>query len=177
VVTFACTNPGGSVYLYIDDNFIGYNSYSWDTTKFANGSHYLLCNGYRNSVLVGSAAANVKVSNGAPTPTPVVTPTPKPPTPTPKPPTPTPTPTATPTLAPVTITSPAAGSTVSGVVTFTCTNPGGSVYLYIDDNFIGYNSYSWNTSKFTNGSHYLLCNGYRNGAFVGSAAEIVTVRN
>jgi hypothetical protein len=51
------------------------------------------------------------------------------------------------------------------------------VYLYIDDNFIGYNSYSWNTTKFTNGSHYLLCNGYRNSALVGSAAESVTVRN
>jgi hypothetical protein len=177
VVTFACTNPGGSVYLYIDDNFVGYNSYSWNSTKFASGSHYLLCNGYRNSVLVGSAAENVTVSNGAPTPIPP-TPTPKPPTPTPVPPTPTPRPpTPTPTPGPVTITSPASGSTVSGVVTFTCTNPGGSVYLYIDDNFIGYNTYSWNTTKFTNGSHYLLCNGYRNSVLVGSAAENVTVSN
>jgi hypothetical protein len=169
VATFTCTNPGGSVYLYIDDNFVGYNSYSWNTTKFANGSHYLLCNGYRNSSLNGSAAENVKVSNTAATPTPV------PPTATPAPPTPTPTAAATP--APVTITGPASGSTVSGVVTFTCTNPGGSVYLYIDDNFVGYNSYSWNTTKFANGSHYLLCNGYRNSSLNGSAAENVKVSN
>jgi hypothetical protein len=173
VVTFSCSNPGGSAYLYIDDVFIGYSSYSWNTTTFTNGSHYLLCNGYRNNSLVGSATEYVTVSNRAPTPTPI------PPTPTPKPPTPTPspTPTATPTPGPVTITSPASGSTVSGVVTFTCTNPGGSVYLYIDDNFIGYNSYSWNTTKFANGSHYLLCNGYRNSALVGSAAENVKVNN
>jgi hypothetical protein len=187
-VTFTCTNPGGSANLYIDDVFVGYSSYSWNTTKFTNGGHYLLCNGYRNGSLIGSAAENVTVSNGAPTPTPVVTPTPKPPTPTPtpRPPTPTPTPTpkpptptptATPTPGPVKITSPAAGSTVSGVVSFTCTNPGRSVYLYIDENFIGYNSYSWDTTKFANGSHYLLCNGYRNGSLVGSASENVTVRN
>jgi hypothetical protein len=75
------------------------SSYSWNTTKFTNGSHYLLCNGYLNSVLVGSAAENVTVSNGTPTPTPkppTPTPTPVPPKPTPKP--PTPTPSATPTI-------------------------------------------------------------------------------
>jgi len=63
------------------------------------------------------------------------------------------------------------------VVTFTCTNPGGSANLYIDDVFIGYGSYSWNTAKFTNGSHYLLCNGYRNGTLNGSKSEKVTVSN
>src|SRR5271165_2499724 len=91
VVTFACANPGGTANLYIDDKFVGYSTYSWDTTKFANGSHYLLCNGYRNGSLVGSASQNVTVSNKAPTPTPTATPTPKPPTPTPVP-TATPTP-------------------------------------------------------------------------------------
>jgi hypothetical protein len=63
------------------------------------------------------------------------------------------------------------------VVTFTCTNPGGTTNLYIDNVFVGNSSYSWNTTKFTNGSHYLLCNGYRNGALVGNATEHVTVRN
>jgi hypothetical protein len=82
-----------------------------------------------------------------------------------------------PTPAPVTITSPAAGSTVSGVVTFSCSNPDGTANLYIDDVFIGHSSYSWNTAKFTNGSHYLLCNGYRNGTFIGSRSEKVTVSN
>src|SRR5271156_2610963 len=206
VVTFTCANPGGTAYLYIDEKFVAYSTYSWDTTKFTNGSHYLLCNGYRNGSLVGSAAENVTVSNKAPTPTPTPsrtptptptpstptptptvtpkppTPTPTPsgtPTPTPKPPTPTPVPTATPTPSPspVTITSPASGSIVSGVVTFACANPGGTAYLYIDEKFVAYSTYSWDTTKFTNGSHYLLCNGYRNGSLVGSAAENVTVSN
>jgi hypothetical protein len=182
VVTFSCSNPGGTANLYINDVFIGYSSYSWNTTAYKNGSYYLLCNGYRNGSPVGSAAENVTVSNGIATPTPapptttpVPAPTPVPPTPTPKP--PTSTPTATPTPAPVSITSPAAGSKVSGLVTFTCSNPGGTANLYIDDVFIGYSSYSWNTTAYKNGSYYLLCNGYRNGSPVGSAAENVTVSN
>jgi beta-glucanase (GH16 family) len=109
---------------------------------------------------------------GAPTPTAArPTPTPISPTPTPKPATPTPT------AAPVSITSPAAGSTVSGQVTFTCANPGGTANLYVDDVFVGNSSYSWKTTTFANRSHYLLCNGYRNGSFVGSAGEDVTVSN
>jgi len=161
-VTFSCSNPYGPAYLYIDDVFVGYYTYSWNTTKFTNGSHYLLCNGYRNGSYIGNAAEHVTVSNGTPTPTPVP---------------PTPTPSATPTPGPVTITTPAAGSTVSGVVTFSCTNPDGTANLYVDDKFVGYYTYSWNTTKFTNGSHYLLCNGYRNGSYSGTAAENVTVRN
>ena len=84
---------------------------------------------------------------------------------------------ATPTPTPVSITSPAAGSVVSGVVTFTCTNPGGTARLYIDDVFVASSTYSWNTTNFTNGSHYLLCNGYQNTVLVGSTAEYVTVKN
>ena len=155
VVTFACANPGGTANLYIDEKFVAYSTYSWDTTKFADGSHYLLCNGYRDGSLVGSASEYVTVSNQAPTPTPTTAPTP----------------------APVTITSPASGSTVSGVVTFACTNPGGTANLYIDDKFVAYSTYSWDTTKFANGSHYLVCNGYRNGSLVGSVSEYVTVSN
>ena len=151
VVPFSCKYPSGTTNLYIDDVFVGHSPYSWNTAKFANGSYYLVCNGYRNSALVGSVAEHVTVNNRKPT--------------------------ATPTPVPVTITSPAAGSTVSGVVTFACSNPGGSVNLYIDDNFVGYNSYSWNTTKFTKGTHYLACNGYRNGSLVGSTAEDVRVNN
>jgi hypothetical protein len=92
------------------------------------------------------------------------------PTPTPTPtasPSPTPSPTSTPTPEPVTITSPTSGSTVSGVVTFTCSNPGGTANLYIDGTFVGYSPYSWNTTKFANASHYLVCNGYRSGVLSG----------
>jgi hypothetical protein len=178
VATFTCTIPGGTANLYILDNFVGHSPYSWNTTTYPNGSYYLLCNGYRNGSLVGSAAENVTVSNGAPTPTPLPpTPTPKPPTPTPKPPTPTPAPTSAPTPGLVTITGPTSGSIVTGVVTFVCTNPYGPSNLYIDDKLVGYYNYSWDTTKFTNGSHYLLCNGYRNGSLIGTAAENVTVRN
>jgi len=88
-----------------------------------------------------------------------------------------PTPTAAPTPAPVTITSPAAGSTVKGVVTFSCSNPGGSTNLYVDDVFLAHSSYSWDTTQVANGSHHLLCNGYRNGTLNGSKSEKVTVSN
>jgi hypothetical protein len=189
VVTFTCTvPPGGVANLYILDNFVGNSPYSWNTTTYPNGNYYLLCNGYVNKALVGSAAELVMVSNGARTPTPVPptptpkpsTPTPVPPTPTPKPPTPTPTPvpTSTPTPGPVTITSPAAGGTVSGVVIFSCSvPPGDTANLYIDDVLVGYSSYSWNTTTYKNASHYLLCNGYRSGSLVRSAAENVKVSN
>jgi hypothetical protein len=63
VVTFTCANPGGTTNVYIDGTFVGHSPYSWNTTKFANGGHYLVCNGYRNGALVGSATENVKVSN------------------------------------------------------------------------------------------------------------------
>src|ERR1700722_5892330 len=174
-VTFTCSNPSGTANLYIDDVFVGTSTYFWNTAKFTNGSHYLLCNGYRNGSYIGNAQENVTVSNGAPTPTPKPTPTPTPTsTPTPRP---TPTPTPTPTPGSVTIASPAAGSTVSATVSFACTTPGGTSNLYIDDIFVGYSPYSWNTTKFSNGSHYLLCNGYRNKVMVGSATEYVTVDN
>ena len=77
MATFTCSNPGGTTNLYIDGTFVGHSPFSWNTTGYANGSHYLVCNGYRNSVLVGSDVENVTVSNGAPTATP------HPPTPTP----------------------------------------------------------------------------------------------
>src|ERR1700722_5318921 len=76
---------------------------------------------------------------------------------------------ATPTSS-VSITIPLSGSTVSGVVSFNCTNPGGTVGLYIDDKFVGYSPYSWDTTTAANGSHYLLCNGYVNSSLIGSAS-------
>jgi predicted outer membrane repeat protein len=91
--------------------------------------------GYVRPAVTNGACSIGAYEFGASSPTPTATPTP----------TPTPTPTATPTPIPgaVTITSPARGSTVEGLVTFMCINPGGSAFLYIDDNFIGYGSYTW----------------------------------
>ena len=155
LVMFACSNPYGPAYLYIDDVFVGYYTYSWNTTKFTNGSHYLLCNGYRNGSYIGNAAEHVTVNNGTPTPTPVP---------------PTPTPSATPTPGPVSITSPASGSTVSGLATFTCANPGGTANLYVDWKFCWVLAPSSGIPRNSpTAPHYLSCNGYRNGSFQSGA--------
>src|ERR1700691_5091024 len=76
-----------------------------------------------------------------------------------------------------TITSPMANSTVSGLVTFACSNPGGTSNLYIDDLFIGNGSYQWNTTTVSNGGHYLVCNGYFKGVSNGERTETVLVSN
>ena len=108
--------------------FVGYSSYSWNTTKFTNGSHYLLCNGYRNGSYDRKHNQNVTVSNGTPTPTPQPTPRRRQrlrPLHT----------DADPSYADARVGNhhqPAAGSTVSATVTFTCTTPGGTSNLYID---------------------------------------------
>jgi len=85
--------------------------------------------------------------------------------------------------ATVSITNPAADSAVSATVPFSCTDtaPDAVVNLYIDDVYVaGGNSpftFSWDTTAASNGSHYLVCNGYVNGGTNGSAAENVTVSN
>jgi len=79
----------------------------------------------------------------------------------------------------VSITNPAANATVSGMVSFVCTDsvPNSSVRLYIDDVYVSGSPYLWKSTTTTNGSHYLLCNGYVNGSFTGSASENVMVTN
>jgi hypothetical protein len=86
---------------------------------------------------------------------------------------------AVPAWAQVSITNPAANATVSGTVTFTCTDsaPNSKVGLYIDQTYISGSPYSWNTTTATNGSHYLVCNGYVNSIANGSAGQNVTVSN
>jgi hypothetical protein len=85
--------------------------------------------------------------------------------------------------ATVSITSPAADSTVSATAAFSCTDttPGAVVGLYIDDVYVAAGNspftFSWDTTAASNGSHYLVCNGYVNGGTNGSAAENVTVSN
>lgn len=77
----------------------------------------------------------------------------------------------------VAITSPAANSSVSGTVSFTCSNPGGTTNVYIDEIFVGYSPYSWNTTTVANGNYYLSCNGYLGGKGNGTISESVTVAN
>jgi len=80
--------------LYIDEAFVSGGPYSWNTTTAANGSHYLVCNGYVNGTSSGSVGENVTVNNSAQTPAPTSSPTPAPTR------TPTPVPTSAPTTAP-----------------------------------------------------------------------------
>ena len=83
----------------------------------------------------------------------------------------------------VSITSPAANSSVSATAVFGCadTASGATVNLYIDDVYVagGHSpfSYSWNTTAKSNGAYYLVCNGYVNGSQNGSVTENVTVLN
>jgi hypothetical protein len=86
---------------------------------------------------------------------------------------------ATPVLAQVTITSPAANATVSGTVIFNCTDSAANskVGVYIDSKYVSTAPYSWNTTAVTNGSHYLICDGYVGNALNGSVTENVTVSN
>jgi hypothetical protein len=166
----------------ISDSFSGLPAGSTVIAYAGNsdGSNRTVCTNCGSSFtdsFPGFTAYAYEITGGTPTLTPTATSTPKStPAPTTTP-VATPTPAATPTLGPATITSPAPGSIVSGIVSFTCANPAGSANLYIDDVFVGRRSYSWNTTTFANGSHYLLCNGYRNGSFVGGAVENVTVSN
>jgi hypothetical protein len=74
-------------------------------------------------------------------------------------------------LAQFAITSPAPNSTVSGTVSFVCSNPGGTVGVYIDDIYVSGSPYAWDTTKVANGSYYLLCNGYKNGVQSGVQAR------
>ncbi len=168
-VAFSCADTAlnAVMNLYIDDVYVaGENSpfvldprigslfsFSWDTTAASNGSHYLVCNGYVNGISNGSAAENVTVNNLTP-----------------------------PTLT-ISITNPPANSTVSATVAFSCTDtaPNAVVNLYIDDVYVAAGNspltFSWDTTAASNGSHYLVCNGYVSGGTNGSAAQDVTVNN
>jgi hypothetical protein len=158
-VAFSCADTAldATVGLYIDDVYVAAGNspvtFSWDTTAESNGSHYLVCNGYVNGNPNGSAAENVTVSNVS---NPQQT---------------------------VSITSPEANSTVSATVPFSCTDtaPNAVVILYIDDVYVAAGNspltFSWDTTAASNGSHYLVCNGYVNGSTNGSAAQDVTVSN
>ncbi len=81
--------------------------------------------------------------------------------------------------AQVSITSPAANSTVSGTVTFSCTDSAANSKegLYIDDVYVSPGPYSWNTTTAANGSHYLVCDGYVGSTLNGAVAVYATVSN
>jgi len=74
-ITCADSAPNSKTGLYIDQVYVSGSPYSWNTTTAANGSHYLLCNGYVNGSANGTAAENVTVNNSGHTPVPTATPT------------------------------------------------------------------------------------------------------
>jgi len=82
--------------------------------------------------------------------------------------------------ATVTMTSPADGVSVTGVVAVNCTdtNPGATFGFYVDNSFQTNSSggWSWDTSTVSQGSHYVSCNAYHAGTYSGGAAASVTVR-
>src|ERR1700687_3014242 len=82
--------------------------------------------------------------------------------------------------ATVTMTSPADGSSVAGMVAVNCTdtNSGATFGFYVDNIFQTSSSgaWSWDTSAVSQGSHYVLCNAYHPGTYSGGAAASVIVR-
>ena len=135
-------------------------SWSWTSTSAANGSHSLVTKAYDAANNVGtSATVTVTVSNSGSDTTP-------------------------PTCS---ITTPAAGSTVSGTVTITATasdNVGVTkVEIYVDgalrvtDTATPY-TWSWNTTTFANSSHTITAKAYDAAGNIGQAANVsVTVNN
>jgi thermitase len=130
-----------------------------------------------------ATGATCSTTTPTPTPTPIPTPTSTPsPTPTPTP-TPAPTPILDTTLPSVSITTPAAGGSVSGNVSVTVSASDNSgvtkVELYVDGllqsaSTSGPFTNKWNTAKSSKGSHSLHCKAYDVAGNVGVSA-VVTV--
>jgi hypothetical protein len=124
-------------------------TYSWDTTGYSDGSHTIVASakGVTDTVVV-------TVNNGGGNTPPVVT-----------------------------ITNPGNGDTVSGTVIITVTATDaedGSLTadIYIDDAFIETaNSYEWDTTSYSDGSHSISAEATDSGGLTGSDSISVTVNN
>jgi len=153
-------------YLMVDGNEIGTGrvtgapyAYSLDTTTLPDGTHSLQiwAHDTNNDTLV-SAPVTVTVSNGTAAPTPIPTPVPTP--------TPAPQPAPVNTSFPISLTFPAIGQTVSGVISVTgiITQPldAAGSYLMVDGWEVGTHRvtgapyiYQLDTSTLTSGQHTL----------------------
>ena len=157
-ITMSATDANGisSYAIYIDGVFIaGTKSYSWDTTQEINGSHTIHCEALDPSGNIGSDTISVNVNNSGETDT---------------------------TPPNVTIISPIANSTVSGIVSIimsaTDANGISSYAIYIDNLLISNTQfYSWNTSEEIDGSHIILCEANDPSGNNGSNIISVTVNN
>ena len=145
--------------LYVRDTATPF-SFSWDTTRVGNGSHTLVAKAYDASGNEGvSGALTVNVSNvAADTTRPVVS-----------------------------ITSPASGATVSGIISVAMTasdNVGlARVDLYVDGQLHTRDTTapfaaSWDTTKVANGGHTLVARAYDTAGNEGVSATVtITVSN
>ena len=149
-------NGISSYAIYIDGVFrSGTKSYFWDTTLENDGSHTILCKATDPFANTGLKEITLTVDNGgeADTTSPIVT-----------------------------IISPVANSTVSGIVSITMSATdaiGISSYaIYINDILrSGTNFYSWNTTQEINGSHTIFCEAFDPSGNNGSDTISVTVNN
>jgi Bacterial Ig domain len=132
---------------------------NWDTTQVQNGTHWLAAQYTNSSGIIGtSAVVTVNVANSS---------------------------TTSPT---VTITDPAAGSTVNAVITLAATvastNPINNVQFYVDGGAVGaaltappYNTF-WDTETYAAGTHTITATATDSFGNLGNAAPVsVTVDN
>jgi hypothetical protein len=143
--------------IYIDGSFVASaNSYNWDTTGYADGVYDIYAEATDSGSLTGSDSVSVTVEN-------TVTPPPN--------------------EAPiVTITNPAAGSTVSDSVTIsvTVTDDADTLLadIYIDGSFVATaNSYEWDTTAYADGSYDIYAEATDSGSLTDSDSISVTVDN
>ena len=158
LINMNATDANGisSYAIYIDDVFkSGTKSYSWDTTQENDSIHTILCEATDpfNNTGLKSISVTVENGGGADTTPPIVT-----------------------------ITSPIANSTVSGIVTITmgATDANGisSYAIYINDVLkSGINIYSWNTTQEIDGSYTIFCEAFDPSGNNGSDTISVTVNN
>ncbi|HEX3178483.1 MAG TPA: Ig-like domain-containing protein [Methylomirabilota bacterium] len=169
-VTVAGTGGSGSGYTYTltaDAGTVSGSgpSFAWNTTAAANGTHTLTATVKDSAGRTGTATRSVTVSNGGTT-SPGTTPT-------------------------VSITQPANGSTVTGMVTVSVSAAAGSTavaaaatstYTYalkVDGAAIAGAgpSFSWDTTKIANGAHTLTATATDGGGRTGASTSTVTVSN
>jgi hypothetical protein len=144
------------VNVYIDGSYLASSppySFTWDTTKVANGSHTISVKGYASSgTFLGSASVTVSVVNGASTST-------------------------------VSIKSPQNGSTVSNTVDVVATVNTSVTWInfYADGKYLGSSppdNLYWNSASVPDGNHTLSVKAYSSGdSLMGQSSVTVDVQN
>jgi hypothetical protein len=164
-VSIAATVSSSAAWInvYVDGNYFASSppdTFSWDSTGAANGSHTISAKAFSSSAtLLGTASVTVNVQNQVATPTP------------------------TPTPSVVTITSPASNQTVSGTVSIDATvgSSVGWINVYIDGNYMSSSppyAFSWDSTTVSDGNHTISATAYSStDTMMGTASIIVNVQN